>query len=224
MGQVVGDLLPLAVGVAISPVPIIAVILMLLAPKAGGTSAGFLTGWVIGIAGTSTVFLVLAGALDLGSSGQPSTGASWVKLGLGVLLLLLAALQWRSRPALGQEPSIPKWMTAIDQFTAVKATGLGVLLSAVNPKNLLLCIAAATTIAGGGLSTAQDVWSVLVFTVIAASTVAVPVIGYAIGRERMAGPLESLRAWLTAHNAAVMATLLLVIGVVLVGKGLGGLV
>jgi Sap, sulfolipid-1-addressing protein len=67
------------------------------------------------------------------------------------------------------------------------------------------------------------VWSVVVFTVLAASTVAVPVLGYAIGRKRMAGPLESLHRWLTVHNAAVMATLLLVIGVVLIGKGLGAL-
>ena len=62
-----------------------------------------------------------------------------------------------------------------------------------------------------------------IFMVIAASTVAVPVLGYAVGRKRMAGPLESLRGWLTLHNRAVMATLLLVIGVVLIGKGLGGL-
>jgi threonine/homoserine/homoserine lactone efflux protein len=165
-----------------------------------------------------------AGTLDLGSSSGPSAVASWVKLGLGVLLLLLAAGQWRSRPAPGQEPSMPKWMSAIDSFTPVKAAGLGFLLAAVNPKNLLMCVAAGSTIAGGALSTAQDVWSVVVFTVLAASTVAVPVIGYAIGRKRMAGPLESLRGWLTAHNVAVMATLLLVIGVVLIGKGLGGLV
>jgi hypothetical protein len=34
MGQAIGDLLPSAVGVAISPVPIIAVILMLGTPRA----------------------------------------------------------------------------------------------------------------------------------------------------------------------------------------------
>jgi threonine/homoserine/homoserine lactone efflux protein len=224
MGAVIGDLLPLAVGVAISPIPIIAVILMLLAPKAGSTSTGFLVGWLVGIAGATTLFLLLAGILDEGSSGGPSATASWIKLGLGTLLLLLAAGQWRSRPKPGEKPTLPKWMTAIDRFTAGKAVGLGFLLSAVNPKNLLMCIAAGSTIAGGGLSTAQDVWSVVVFTVIAASTVAVPVIGYAIARKRMAGPLESLRGWLTAHNVAVMATLLLVISVVLIGKGLSGLV
>jgi threonine/homoserine/homoserine lactone efflux protein len=223
MGQVIGDLLPLAVGVAISPIPIIAVILMLLAPKAGGTSAGFLAGWVVGIVAATTVFLLLAGTLDLGSSGEPSAAASWVKLGLGALLLLLAARQWRSRPAPGAEPALPKWMTAIDGFTPGKAAGLGLALSAVNPKNLLMCVAAGTTIAAGGLSGGQDAWAVAIFTLIAACTVAVPVAAYAIGRKRMAGPLESLHTWLTAHNGAVMATLLLVIGVVLIGRGLGGL-
>jgi threonine/homoserine/homoserine lactone efflux protein len=223
MGQVIGDLLPLAVGVAISPVPIIAVILMLLAPKAGGTSVGFLAGWVVGIVATTTVFLLLAGTLDLGGGSEPSAAASWVKLVLGGLLLLLALQQWRSRPAPGTEPALPKWMTAIDGFSAGKAAGLGLALSAVNPKNLLMCIAAGSTIGGGSLSAGGEVAAVAVFTLLAASTVTVPVVAYAVGRKRMAGPLESLRGWLTAHDVAVMATLLLVIGVVLVGKGLGGL-
>ncbi|GAA4234139.1 hypothetical protein GCM10022254_38320 [Actinomadura meridiana] len=50
MGEVIGDVLPLAVGVAISPIPIIAVILMLLTPWARATGLGFLGGWTAGIA------------------------------------------------------------------------------------------------------------------------------------------------------------------------------
>ncbi|MGB3438960.1 MAG: GAP family protein [Actinophytocola sp.] len=223
MGQTLGDLLPLAVGVAISPIPIIAVILMLLAPKAGGTSAGFLAGWVVGVAAATVVFLLLAGTFDMGS-GEPSSTASWIKLVLGVLLLLLAARQWQSRPRAGAEPSAPKWMAAIDRFTAPKAAGLGLLLSAVNPKNLLMCVAAGTTIASGGLSAGQDSWAVVIFTVLATCTVSLPVLAYAVGRKRMARPLESLHTWLAAHNAAVMGTMLLVIGFVLVGKAIGGLV
>jgi hypothetical protein len=223
MGQVIGDLLPLALGVAISPIPIIAVILMLLAPRAGGTCAGFLAGWVVGIAGATTVFLLVAGTLDLGGTGPSSVSASGVELALGILVLGLAARQWRSRPKPGSEPALPTWMAAIDRFTAVQAAGLGLALAAVNPKNLLLCIAAGAAIAAGRLSAGQDIWSVVLFTAIAASTVAVPVAAYAVGRKRMAGPLESLRTWLTAHNGAVMATLLLVIGAVLIGNGLGEL-
>jgi threonine/homoserine/homoserine lactone efflux protein len=223
MGAVIGDLLPLAVGVAVSPMPIVAVILMLLAPRAGGASAGFLAGWLLGIVVACTAFLLLAGSLSLGTSSEPSTTGAWVKIILGLLLLAVGLREWRARPRPGADPSVPKWMAAIDSFTAMKAAGLGFLLAAVNPKNLLLCASAGATIAAGSLSTGQDVGAVAVFTVIAASTVAVPVCGYAVARSRMAQPLAVLKEWLTANNAAVMSVLLLVIGASLVGKGIGGL-
>ena len=103
MGAVIGDLLPLAVGVAISPIPIIAVILMLLAPRAGAASMGFTLGWTIGIVAVTGVVTVLAAGADVGTgSGGGSETGDWIKLGLGVLLLLVAARQWRSRPAAGE--------------------------------------------------------------------------------------------------------------------------
>ena len=217
MGRVMGALLPLAFVVAVSPVPILAIILMLLTPRADVTSAGFMVGWIAGIAAVTTVSSLLAG-----TSGPSSTAASWVQVVLGVLLLAVALQQWRSRPRHGAEPEVPRWLTAIDRLTAVRAGGLGLALSAANPKNLLVCVAAGLTIAGGALSAAQGVWSVVLFTITAASTVAVPVLAYAVGRERMTGPLESLRTWLTVHSRVVTATLLLLIGVVLTGQGLGG--
>jgi threonine/homoserine/homoserine lactone efflux protein len=224
VGQVVGALLPLAVVVALSPAPIIAVVLMLLTPRAGGTSASFLMGWVVGLAGVTTVFLLLTGDLAQQSRRRSSEVASWAELGLGVLLLTLAVHQWRSRPRAGEERGLPRWVVAIDRFTAARAGGLGLVLSTVNPKVLLVCIAAGATIAGGGLSGVHATWSVVVFTITAASTVALPVLGYAMGGTRITGPLELLRSWLTAHGATAAATLLLVLGFVLVGQGWGGLV
>jgi threonine/homoserine/homoserine lactone efflux protein len=114
-------------------------------------------------------------------------------------------------------------MAAIDSFTFAKAAALGVVLSAVNPKNLLMCVAAGATVGGSSIATGEMVVAVAVFTVIAASSVAVPVIGYLIASDRMAKPLDALRVWLQANNAAVMSVLVLVIGVVLIGKGIGGL-
>ena len=225
MGTVIGDLLPLALGVAISPVPIIAVILMLLAPRATAASVGFALGWVVGIVAVTTMTLVVASGADIGSGSDsgPSTGAAWVQLVLGLLLLAVAARQWRGRPRAGEEAELPKWMAAIDQFNAVKALGLGFLLSAVNPKNLLLCIGAGVAVADSGLDSSDEVVTIAVFTVLAASTVLVPVIGYLVAKERMRRPLDELKVWLQANNATVMAVLVLVIGVTLLGKGIGGL-
>ena len=224
MGAVIGDLLPLAVGVAISPVPIIAVILMLLAPRAGRASAGFGVGWLLGIVVVTTVVVLVTGGAGGGtSSGEPSAVVSWIKLLLGVALVGVGAKQWRERPKPGDEAPLPKWMTAIDKITPVRATALGFALSALNPKNLLMCIAAGVTIGGAGLAAGGAITALAVFAVIAASTVLVPVLAYALARKRMQHPLDELKTWLQANNTAVMSVLLLVIGVALFGKGLGAL-
>jgi hypothetical protein len=222
VGRVIGELLPLAIGVAISPLPIIAAIVMLLTRRAGLTSLGLLVGWVVGIVVATVVFVFVASTVGLDESSGPSTAGSWVKIGLGVLLLL-AARQWRGRPRPGQPVTMPKWMSAIDSFTLGKAAGLGFVLSAVNPKNLVICATAGATIGAAALSGGQNAVAVAVFTVIGASTVAAPVVGYALAKERMRRPLDELRHWLEAHNNAVMSLLLLVIGVTVIGKGIGGL-
>src|SRR3954453_14814110 len=227
MGTVLGDLLPLTVGVAVSPVPIIAVILMLLAPRAGAAGAAsvpFAIGWVLGIAAVTVIALLVAGGADVADDeAGPSTAASWAKLLLGLALLAFGAKQWGGRPKPGQDVALPKWMAAIDHLTPVKALALGVALAAVNPKNLLMTVSAGVTIADGALGTGQQVVAVAVFTVLAASTVVLPVVAYLVAKHRMRRPLEDLRGWLQANNATVMAVLILVIGVTQVGKGLGGL-
>ena len=167
--------------------------------------------------------LLLVGQVGNDSGGEPSTLSSLLKLAFGIALLLVAARQWRMRPTGDVPAAMPKWMGAIDSISLGKALGLGFVLSAVNPKNLVMCLAAGTTIGAAHLSGGGDVVVVAVFTAIAASTVAAPVIGYLTARQHMTAPLNSLRDWLTQNNTAVTAVLLLVIGVTLVGKGIGGL-
>ena len=221
MGAVIGDILTLALGVAISPIPIIAAILMLLSPKARVTGTGFLLGWVLGIVVAVTVFTLLSSVLpeEDEDASQPIKGV--IQLVLGILLLLLALRQWRGRPRAGAEPALPKWMQAIDTITFPKALGLGFLLSAVNPKNLLLAASAGVTIGSAGLDAGSTVVVIAIFTLIAASTVLVPVVGYLIAAEKLRGPLDALRGWLAKENAVIMAVLLLVIGVAIIGKGIG---
>lgn len=221
MGEVIGELLPLALGVAISPIPIIAAILMLFTPRAGSTSAGFLTGWASGIVVAVVAMMLLAGLIADGSGDGPPAAVSWTKLILGVLFIALAVMQWRGRPRPGVDPELPGWMKAVDGVTPRKATGLGFLLAAINPKNLAMAIAAGVAIGGAGLPGGQQTVAVIVYVVIATSTVAVPVVGYAVAADRMRGPLDELKSWLLANNATMMAVLLLVIGFVVFGKGLG---
>jgi threonine/homoserine/homoserine lactone efflux protein len=166
----------------------------------------------------TAVFTALAGTLKTG--GEPSAVASWIKIGLGVLLVLVGIRQWRGR---GGQHDAPKWMAAIDDFTFPKALGLGFLLSGVNPKNLIIAAGAGLIIGSSAVGVGGDAAAIALFTVIASSTVAIPVLAHLVAAERMTRPLESLRKWLQDNNATVMATMILVIGVVLVGKGVSGL-
>ena len=167
--------------------------------------------------------ILLAGGKDYSSGSSPTKTASIIKLVLGVLLLVAAVRQWRGRPREGQTPKLPKWMAAIDSFTAVKSFGLGVLLSAVNPKNLAMSLATGLAIAQAAIPTGQEAVVLIIYIVIGASTVLAPVVVYYAMADRAAAILGGWRKWLEDNNAVVTAVVLLVIAAVLIGHGIAGL-
>jgi threonine/homoserine/homoserine lactone efflux protein len=223
MGQAIGDLLPAAVGIAISPIPIIAVVLMLGSARGRVNGPAFVAGWVVGVAGTGGIVLVVAGAVGARDSGGPADWVSWLMLALGAALLFLALKQWQARPRAGEEAATPRWMGAVDHFTPAKAAGAGVVLSAVNPKNLVLILAGMAAIAQAGIPDEEQVLALVVFTAVATIGAAVPVVIYFATGDRAAELLDGLRAWLAQYNAVIMAVLLLVIGVKLIGDAISGL-
>jgi hypothetical protein len=213
----------MAIGVAISPVPIIAVILMLFTQRAKPNSVAFLGGWVLGLAIVGSIVLIVASIGEFDPDRGESTAAAAIRLALGLLFLAIAVKQWKDRPKHGDEPKIPKWMAAIESFTPLKALGLAALLSGVNPKNLALTLAAAVTIAQVEISTSEAAISLVVFIIIASLSVAAPVLIYLTMGEKASKTLDGWKTWLITNNATVMFVLLLVLGVVLVGKGISGL-
>ncbi len=216
MGEAIGQTLGFAVGVAISPVPIIALILMLFSKRAATNSVGFLAGWLIGLGVVSAIVL----AIGPGGTGGADDGGGWAKLIIGAAFVVLGVRQWRHRPRHGEDPPLPGWMASIDEFTAAKAFGLAFVLSALNPKNLGLTIAAAASISAVGLGTGQEAVAATVYVLIASLTVIVPVVGYLAARERAAPLLDSMKAWLMANNATVMAILFVVLGAKVLGDGI----
>ncbi len=223
MGKAIGELLPSAVGVAISPLPIVAVVLMLLSSRGRANGLAFLAGWVVGVAGAGAILLVVASGAGAHDDGQPADWVSWLKLLLGAGLLFLALRQWRGRPHGGEEPPTPKWMGAVDAFTPPKAGGAGVLLSALNPKNLLLITAGMAAIAQTGIPAGEQAVALVVFTIVASIGVAAPVVIDVSMGGRSAELLDRLKTWLAANNAVIMAVLLLVIGAKLIGDAISGL-
>lgn len=219
-GGALGDLLPLAVGIAISPIPIIACILMLFSTKARVNGPAFLVGWVAGITTVTTLVFLLS---DASGATDPATGPTVgdiVILLLGVGAIALGIRQWRTRPKPGKAAVLPAWMAAIDDLAPGKALAFGFLLSALNPKNLGLAIAAGVVIDGAVAAGGDALATIVLFVVLASLSIAAPVLYLLVGGAGATRTLDGWRTWLAAHNAAVMTVLFIVIGAKLVGKGL----
>ena len=152
-----------------------------------------------------------------------SDAANLLMLGIGVLFLVMAAKQWQGRPKPGQVPDMPSWMNAVDELAPVKSLGLGVLLSGLNPKNLALTVAAATTVAQAGLDGVEDAEALAVFVILGSLTVVGPVLFFWFAGDKAAAPLASIKEFMVANSNVIMMVILLVLGAKLLGNGISGL-
>jgi hypothetical protein len=169
----------------------------------------------------TSVIVAFGGNMQTG--GEPADWTFWLKLAIGVLFLLLAAKQWQGRPREGQEAQVPKWMQTIDAFTPGKAAGLAAALVLANPKNLVLVVDGAVSIASSGTGAGGKTLGVVLMVLIASLCVLLPVGVFFFGGDRAAGILAGWKAWMVAHNSAIMTVLLLVLGAKYVGDALTGL-
>jgi threonine/homoserine/homoserine lactone efflux protein len=110
-------------------------------------------------------------------------------------------------------------MRAIDGAGAFGVLGIGFVLAAFNPKDMLLAAAGGTEIGSADLSGTTTFVALMIFTAIAASTAIVPVGAYLIVGERLDERLHRSRRWLIRHNPAVMATVLVAVGALFIAEG-----
>jgi len=221
--EALGDVLGEAVGILVSPLPIVGVILMLFTARGKANSISFLVGWIAGLAIVGALVLAASSASDVSSDSDASHVSGGVLVAIGALLILGALRRWRARPHHGETPAPPRWMARIEGLHPLSALVLGVLLAAVNPKNLLLAAAAAAQIGQLGLDTTDTIVTWAIFVLIASLGILVPVL-YRLARgDRAQEALDRAKVWLEANNATVMAVLFLVIGAKILGSGLSTL-
>lgn len=222
--QVIGDILPLAAGAAIAVMPMIAVVVML--TSAGGKTKAIATdlGWLTGAFGFTALLALLGNEAEISDEpGQPSVAGSLLQFALGVVLLALAARQFRGRPKPGQDVEAPAWLTKLDDLSPLVLFVAGALLSFGNLKNIVLLPSAAVTISRGDLGTLEVLLASLVFAIVASLGMAAPLILSLARGERAAPLLTALRDWLTRNSAVILAVLFLMLGWNMMGKGIGGL-
>ena len=219
----IGEVLPYAIGVMISPLPIIVVISMLSSKHAKSKSLTFLLGWILGLIIIGSVVLSIAGTQNFSPRSEPSIEASIIRLLAGVLLLFLAANEWRISIRPGEQPKLLTRINAIDTSTSAKTFGLGLLLSAAYPKNLTLTLIAALNIAQAQVSGLLNTEVFAVFIIISSILVVIPVLTSFVLGDKAAQTLDGWKAWNMEHYTAVMLVVFLALAAMNLGKGLSGL-
>lgn len=223
MGDAIGQMLGSAVGIAISPLPLIAVILMLATPRGRTNGTAFAVGWVVSLAALVTVVVLAGSGAGAAGEGEPAKWTLWLKLALGVLFLLMGFKQFKGRPREGRESPPPAWMKAIDHFTPGKSAGLAAALAVANPKNLVLALGGAVSIASSGAGTGGKAVAAALMVLIASLCVLLPLAVYLFGGQRSADTLAGWKAWMNRHNSAIMTIVLWVLGAKYVGDAIAGL-
>ena len=163
---------------------------------------------MFGLAALTVAFVGLSELLG-GGLDRPPPWASWLRIVLGTALIVVGVWRWLTRH---RSAHAPAWLQAISSITPARAGGAGALLAVINPKVLFICLASGLTIGTAGLGVGGAWAALVVFVLVAASSVAVPVLGYAAAGERLDEPLARLKDWLERHNAALVAVILVVIG------------
>jgi hypothetical protein len=224
MIEVLFEIIPFAVGIAISPVPIITVILSLFSVKAVWNGPAFLLGWAMGILVVCIPVLMFTESTRVTTVTNPSTLASVVRVILGGLLFIAAFFRWRVRPKANEEPNIPKWLLMVEVISPFKVFVVGFFFAVItNPKNMALTIAGILPVAHSFLSIPEKTALVALFIIVSCLGIAIPVIYYLVAGETARNILNAWKKWLIVNNRAVVATLLLVFGVILFSEGMKGL-
>ena len=218
-GSVLGALIPLGLVIALSPLTVIPAVLVLQAPRPRPSGLAFLAGWVLGLAALTALSVAASGLLG-GLHKSPPTWASWLRVILGTALILFGIYRWLTRHRPTESPA---WMRSFATITPARAGVTGAALALIRPDVLLICIPAGLAIGGSGMDVADDWIAAAFFVAIAASTVAIPILAYAAAGHRLDDAMSRLKDWMDKENAALLAAILVVIGLMVLYNGIHAL-
>lgn len=212
-------LVPLALVVSISPLSVIPAVLVLQTPSPRPTGLAFLGGWLLGLITLTTAFIASSDALGA-LHDKPPAWASWTRVVLGLALIGFGIYRWLTRHGHAESP---RWMRSFETMTPRRAAITGLVLTVVRVEVLIMCALAGLAIGSAGLGIAEALVSGAIYLAVAASTVAIPVLAYAVAGHRLDDPMTRLKEWMEKNNAAMLAAILLLIGAMVLHNGLKAL-
>jgi threonine/homoserine/homoserine lactone efflux protein len=218
MWQALGGLLPIAVAVAISSVPITVTILILLSPNRTRAAVPFLVGWVTGVVAVIILSALGASALPAPPRRGPDIVTAVLHIMIGIALVVLGVISLR-RSSRSERTGLPGWLSAVDSFGVLAAFGVAVLLD-FRPKGLLLGIAAGLALHNASVRASEAAVLIAIYTLIATSTVVVSITASLMAPRWMEPRLIAARDWLAQNGRTLTSSMMLMIGVVILGVGL----
>lgn len=218
LADAISSSLPMSVGVALSPIPVAAILIILMSARARTNAPAFLLGWMAGILTIGLVVSLMPGLLT--ARGEPTQLSGLTRVALGIALLLLAVRQWRQRPEPDAAVDVPPLLARLDSIGVMQSSITGFLLSAIHPKNLILDAAGAAAIDASMLDSATQYTALVIFTLIASVGIIIPIAAYFIAKRRIGTLLGRWKDWLIRNNIQVMIVLLLILGALLIARGL----
>lgn len=220
--QAVGEFLPAALAIALSPFPIIGVVMLLGAPRAVPLGVAFMLGWLVGVSALVAIGVAAFADSDVADS-DTSLLASWLRVLAGIALIAAAGKKWRGRPSPGDEVELPGWMNKLDGLSVPGGLVAGLLVGGANPKNIALAISGTTSMTDVGLAGSDLFVAAAIFVVLASSSVIVSVAFRTFGGQRVAPSLERVKEFMLANNVVIMVVVFAIIGAKVLGEGIKGL-
>ena len=206
------DLLLIGLVIALEPFPLTAFVLILSADRGIWKGLAFILGWLACLVAVIAVVVLLTGGEPPKPRTAPSNAILGVKLGLGVVLILIAV---RQRRRMGRPRKPPAWMAGLDRLAPWSAAGLAAFL-----QPWTLVAAGAATVAQATLATAGNYLALLLFCLLATSSYLYLEVYAAFAPAAASGRLERLRAWLDAHQDQVIIVVSLLLGLWLTSKSI----
>jgi threonine/homoserine/homoserine lactone efflux protein len=213
-----------AAGVAISPTPVMVVLLMLFSPGGRKSAFAFLIGWVVGL---GLLAFVVYWILETGRSALESSSAfsrPAIQIMLGIAVIWIGARQWKKPPRQNAENATPKWMASADRvlsqssdkFTPRRALFLAVFMSALSPKNIALMLAFGLSLTQASLRTDQSAALLFLFVVLSSLTIGIPVLYAMVKGEGAQDDLNRVKSWVVSNRSRSLALLLFVLAGIMI--------
>jgi len=221
VGTLVAEVAGLGLAVALtSPVSVVAVSVIKKLPAGRRRGLAFLVGWLIALVVIAALMLFVLHGQDFGSrSSSPSRAASALAVLLGSLLLIWAVVAYRRREPSSGVSSTPKWLARIEGTHWLVALAVGALMLSYG-----LTLAAASEILKANVSRLDATAAITVFALTSMVTVAAPIVAVVVAPERSEERLETWKSWLLGNSRVVVLVVLMVVGALLIVRGVHDLV